>query len=612
MTNPDEGQMEGRIRSSSEGVHVPVAGYERVIASGKRRRTKGRLLASGIGVAVALAIILPLRSLSHLGDSGTPVASSNQGYLAFTKEVEGKREIWLVRPDGSDLHAVPANLATVAEPSWSPDGNRLAFTGGVAKNTEPGHLYAISPDGSDMEQLTDPPSEVWDMDPTWSPNGDLIAFSRLEDGQGAVAILDAASGSVTMLTGSEFNQANSPAWSPDGTRIAFMANLRGKYGVFVMNADGSEVHPITELDGSLGAESPAWSPDGAKIAFVRGGALYSMNADGTGESEIATGPDVLVADGPEWSPDGSRLAFMGTTCLSGTSPIPISGGAAVTDCDGQASVEVFTVTPQGTDLEQVTTGSGESTGYSPSGIENPSWQPAGSPLEPVATNAEAAPDEVSITCTSDGTVVPPTADVTPQGPRFAIDNQSNAAQVLIAGVSGEARQHAADIELSEATTHTFDLPPGDYVVGCFQDPVEGPGSAEAWSALPGMVPVAITDPDGTYVSSALDCHGQGSDSGYGVAEVPSGSTSEDAIHSATNGIEDEDAIEATGYPGNQGQLGAGNRVFQYRLVRDGVPVALFRVPTVSEGPMIVDVTACVGSGIEAQQPDGPSPTPVGG
>lgn len=390
MTDPDEGRLEGRIRSSSEGVHVPVAGYERVVASGKRRRTKGRLLASGIGVAVALAVVLPLRSLSHLGEGGTPASASNQGFLAFTKEVEGKREIWLVRSDGSDLHPVPTDLATVAEPSWSPDGTRLIFTGGTENNTEPSHLYAMSPDGSDFVQLTDAPGDVLDMDPAWSPDGGLIAFSRLEDGQSAIAVLDAASGSVTMLTGGEFNQANTPAWSPDGTRIAFTANLRGKYGIFVMNADGSGVHPITELDGSVGAESPAWSPDGTKIAFVRGGALYTMGADGTGESMIPTGPEVLIADGPGWSPDGSRIAFMGTICPTGTATTPGPGGTIIGCSNQLASVEIFTTTPQGGDLEQVTTGSGETAGFSPSGIENPSWQPSSSSLEPVATNAESA------------------------------------------------------------------------------------------------------------------------------------------------------------------------------------------------------------------------------
>jgi hypothetical protein len=231
---------------------------------------------------------------------------------------------------------------------------------------------------------------------------------------------------------------------------------------------------------------------------------------------------------------------------------------------------------------------------------------------PSATPA-VSPDAVAVTCTADGTVVPPTADVTPQGPRFTIDNQSGAAQVLIAGVSGDAQQYAANIDLSQRTTNTFDIPPGDYVVGCFQDEVQGPGGAQAWQDLPGMVPVTIHDPEGTYASPMITCEGQHADTSSGLAEVPTGSTPEDAVRAATDGIEDSDVIEAAGYPGNQGHLGLGNQMFQLRLVREGATVAAFMVTSVAEGdPFHVDVIACKGTGIEARHPSGSSPTPVGG
>ena len=241
------------------------------------------------------------------------------------------------------------------------------------------------------------------------------------------------------------------------------------------------------------------------------------------------------------------------------------------------------------------------------------WQAfrPGDAQEPTKPARETG-NAVAITCTPDGTEVPPTAVVTNQGPRFTIDNQSNAAQVLIAGVSGEARQHAADLDPSKTPTHTFDLPPGDYVVGCFQERVEGAGGADSWSGLPGMVPVSILDPEGTYVSLQLMCEGK-ADTSLGFTDVPPGSTPEQAIRGATDGITDSDVIEVTGYPGNQGLVGSRDNISQWRIVRGGSSLALVMLTTVSDGdPVVVDVTACKGSGIEARPPSGPSPTPIGG
>jgi dipeptidyl aminopeptidase/acylaminoacyl peptidase len=77
-------------------------------------------------------------------------------------------ELWLVHPDGSDLHQVPMTLpagAGARQPSWSPDGQWIVFTlaedGGFS-------LYAVRPDGTGLQPLADV-SGLDEAQPSWRP-----------------------------------------------------------------------------------------------------------------------------------------------------------------------------------------------------------------------------------------------------------------------------------------------------------------------------------------------------------------------------------------------------------------------------------------------------------
>ncbi|KAK0039364.1 S9 family peptidase [Biomphalaria pfeifferi] len=68
------------------------------------------------------------------------------------------------------------NVKRVGDPQLSPDGKKIAFTIGVvdkAANRTLTQIYTVSPDGSDLKQLTN--AERSSSSPRWSP--DHIAFT---------------------------------------------------------------------------------------------------------------------------------------------------------------------------------------------------------------------------------------------------------------------------------------------------------------------------------------------------------------------------------------------------------------------------------------------------
>jgi WD40-like Beta Propeller Repeat/HYR domain len=109
-------------------------------------------------------------------------------------------------------------------------------------------IYVINADGSGVKRLTNNPASVDDGEPSWSPDGTKMAFvSSREDGGPEIYVMNADGSNPTRLTNSPGWDAPS-SWSPDGTKIAFVSHRNNGLGeIYVMNAeDGSEQTNISK------------------------------------------------------------------------------------------------------------------------------------------------------------------------------------------------------------------------------------------------------------------------------------------------------------------------------------------------------------------------------
>ena len=244
--------------------------------------------------------------------------SDSQGRIVFVGTLDRpEQDVYSMNPDGTDVGRLTneasggGNQIAEDDPTWKPNGNRIAFSSNRHGNPE---LYAMDADGSDVDRLTN--DSAIDEDPTWSGDGARIAFARAEAGtpsQHRIAVIDQDGANLAVLTTGTTNDLD-PAWSPGGTRIAFIRDGR----LTVMNADGSAVSTLVST--LTQAAAPAWSPDGTKLAFsatVSGRSdVYTVNSSGSGLLKL-TGT-TFAGSKPHWSPDGTRIVFTGRTG-SGTS-----------------------------------------------------------------------------------------------------------------------------------------------------------------------------------------------------------------------------------------------------------------------------------------------------
>jgi len=179
--------------------------------------------------------------------------------------------------DGSNPIRLTDNPADDGGPSWSPDGQKIAFISVRDGNIE---IYTMNTDGSNQTRLTENSAE--DGPPSWSPDGTRIVFDSNRDGNYEIYTMNADGSNQTRLTDNPAIELN-PSWSPDGTRIVFDSNRYGNFEIYTMNADGSDQSRLTKEPAN--DLFPSWSPDGTKIVFTSDrdfdDEVYVMDADGS-------------------------------------------------------------------------------------------------------------------------------------------------------------------------------------------------------------------------------------------------------------------------------------------------------------------------------------------
>jgi Tol biopolymer transport system component len=108
-----------------------------------------------------------------------PAWSLDGTQIVFARMVDDVRAVFRMNADGSGVTRVtPEGLPGAATgPYWSPAGDRIAYWGW---NGESYDVYLVDPDGGNLVNLTDSPSN--DLDPTWSPDGSRIAFESNRGG----------------------------------------------------------------------------------------------------------------------------------------------------------------------------------------------------------------------------------------------------------------------------------------------------------------------------------------------------------------------------------------------------------------------------------------------
>jgi dipeptidyl aminopeptidase/acylaminoacyl peptidase len=251
-----------------------------------------------------------------LASSAVAAFPGQNGRIAYDITPPGAPPvIHTVLPSG---HA-DKTLTSGLQPAWSPNGRRIAFTGGVNGQSE---IYSMKADGTDRRRLTH--TQGPEADPSYSPNGRRIVF---ESELGIETMRSDGSDRSVLVRG----LGGKPTYSPDGRRIAYTVGSTAKQrpSIWVMDPNGTHKHRLLFL-GSDGGWGPSYSPDGYTIAFSRCGVncrYFFADSDGTHvRRQPCPGDYFRGVTAPSFSPDGRRL--LGETPGANVVTLPLQSCSA--------------------------------------------------------------------------------------------------------------------------------------------------------------------------------------------------------------------------------------------------------------------------------------------
>ena len=233
-----------------------------------------------------------------------------------------QKRIAIMDSDGSNHRYLTAGKATVTMPRFSPRGDRLVYTGTLARKPR---VFVLDI-ASGRERLLVPGGAIT-FAPRFSPDGRRIVFSWANNGNTDIYVVNADGGVPQRLTSAP-GADTSPSYSPDGRSIVFESDRSGAQQLYVMDAGGGGQRRISFGGGRYA--SPVWSPRGDLIAFTRIAGSFNigvMSPSGGGARILTNG---WQDEGPSWAPNGqfvmfNRLARGGGSTLYA---VPIDGGAA--------------------------------------------------------------------------------------------------------------------------------------------------------------------------------------------------------------------------------------------------------------------------------------------
>jgi TolB protein len=154
-----------------------------------------------------------------------PVWSPDGRQIAFVSNWQ----VWVMNADGSGQRRLTHNGARNFTPRWSPDGQRIAFERRVGR-VNYGHcngcgraakleVWVMNADGSEARMLAQEGAE-----PVWSPDGGKLAFTKilrrdLRSGrpvESDIYVMNADGGGQRNLTRTPGagSHESVPAWSP--------------------------------------------------------------------------------------------------------------------------------------------------------------------------------------------------------------------------------------------------------------------------------------------------------------------------------------------------------------------------------------------------------------
>jgi Tol biopolymer transport system component len=176
------------------------------------------LLLGTLAAAVLLACAAASLAVSEKAEATLPGKNGRIAYSAF--DVGAAEAIYTINPGGGDK----SKLTSGYQPSYSPDGRRIAYTAWPVFGGADAEIYTINVRGGYKTQLTHNNKD--EITPDYSPDGKRIVYAGLagleaNNAERGIYTIKAGGGGKTQITNTDNVDDLHPSYSPDGKKIVY-------------------------------------------------------------------------------------------------------------------------------------------------------------------------------------------------------------------------------------------------------------------------------------------------------------------------------------------------------------------------------------------------------
>lgn len=249
-------------------------------------------------------------------------------------------DVYTMSDDGDNTRRLTTDLLYKSHPVFSPNGSQVVFAIELVKpggwEWEPQQtveLFLMNSNGSSQRQLTE--YKGLSTQPSWDPEGNRIAFTSTHSGGLEIHIMDISTGVVTQITNASAEvggTASDPDWSPDGRKIAYSLVLGGQGRfIYLTDINGKDSRPLVkdqklEVGITEFNTRAKWHPDNEHILY-RSSAFnieekddvhvvkqavktrLIVRSENNREFSVLNIPEHLEFGGGSWAEDGNAVIF---------------------------------------------------------------------------------------------------------------------------------------------------------------------------------------------------------------------------------------------------------------------------------------------------------------